>query len=119
MKQDVYQKVTDKIIDDLEQGELTWIKPWSAGNMDGRIIKPLRHNGQPYNGINILMLWSAAIEGGFSSPFWMTFKQAKDFGAHVKGPETGRLHLLRADHCLCLHAGDGTGERPSCPVPRP
>jgi antirestriction protein ArdC len=35
MKQDVYQKVTDKIIADLEKGELTWLKPWSAGNMDG------------------------------------------------------------------------------------
>lgn len=52
MKQGVYQKVTDKIIADLEQGELTWLKPWSAGNTDGRIVKPLRHNGQPYNGIN-------------------------------------------------------------------
>ena len=52
MKQDVYQKVTDKIIADLEQGELTWLKPWSAGNMDGRIIKPLRHNGMAYSGIN-------------------------------------------------------------------
>jgi antirestriction protein ArdC len=43
MKQDVYQQVTDRIIADLEQGELTWLKPWSAGNMDGRIMKPLRH----------------------------------------------------------------------------
>ena len=52
MKQDVYQKVTNKIIADLEQGELTWLKPWSAGNMDGRVVKPLRHNGQAYSGIN-------------------------------------------------------------------
>lgn len=37
MRQDIYQKVTDKIIADLEQGELTWLKPWSAGNMDGRM----------------------------------------------------------------------------------
>ena len=65
MKQDVYQKVTDKIIADLEQGELTWLKPWSSDNMDGRIVKPLRHNGMPYSGINVLMLWGAAIDGGF------------------------------------------------------
>jgi hypothetical protein len=51
MKQDIYQKVTDKIIADLEQGELTWLKPWSAGNTDGRIVKPLRHNGMAYSGI--------------------------------------------------------------------
>ena len=29
MKQDVYQKVTDKIIADLEKGELTWLKAFS------------------------------------------------------------------------------------------
>ena len=61
MKQDIYQKVTDKIIADLEKDELTWLKPWSTGNLEGRITKPLRHNGQPYSGINILMLWGAAI----------------------------------------------------------
>jgi hypothetical protein len=66
MKQDIYQKVTDKIMADLEKGELSWLKPWSAGNMEGRIVKPLRHNGMAYNGINVLMLWGAAIEGGLS-----------------------------------------------------
>jgi len=89
MKQDVYQKVTDKIIDDLEKGELTWLKPWSASNMDGRITKPLRHNGQTYSGINVLMLWGAAVEAGYCSPYWMTFKQAKELGAHVRKGEGG------------------------------
>jgi antirestriction protein ArdC len=64
MKQDVYKKVTDKIIADLEKGELTRLKPQRAGNMDGRIVKPLRNNDQTYRGINVLMLWGAAIEGG-------------------------------------------------------
>ena len=89
MKQDVYQKVTDKIIADLEKGELTWLKPWSASNMDGRITKPLRHNGQTYSGINVLMLWGAAVEAGYCSPYWMTFKQAKELGAHVRKGEGG------------------------------
>lgn len=89
MKTDFYQKVTDKIIADLEQGELTWLKPWSAGNMDGRVMKPLRHNGQSYSGINVLMLWGAAMEAGFCSPTWMTFKQTKELGAHVRKGERG------------------------------
>ncbi len=89
MKTDIYQKVTDKIIADLEQGELTWLKPWSAGNMDGRVLKPLRRNGQEYSGINVLMLWGAAMEAGFCSPTWMTFKQAKELGAHVRKGERG------------------------------
>lgn len=84
MKQDIYKKVTDKIIADLEKGELTWLKPWSAGNLDGRIVKPLRHNGMPYIGINVLMLWAASVEAGYLSPHWMTFKQAKELGANVR-----------------------------------
>ncbi|GAK34615.1 antirestriction protein [Iodidimonas nitroreducens] len=91
MKTDIYERVTNKIIADLEQGELTWLKPWSAVNMDGKITKPLRHNGVPYSGINVLMLWGAAIEGGFLSPYWMTYKQAKEMGAHVKKGERGNL----------------------------
>jgi antirestriction protein ArdC len=91
MKTDIYQKVTDKIIADLEQGELTWLKPWSSANTEGRITKPLRHNGQPYSGINVLMLWGAAMEGGYASPYWMTFKQAKELGAHVKKGERGNM----------------------------
>ena len=47
MKTDIYERVTNKIIADLEQGELTWLKPWSSGNLEGKITKPLRHNGVP------------------------------------------------------------------------
>ncbi|SSC70166.1 unnamed protein product [Ciceribacter sp. T2.26MG-112.2] len=74
MKNDVYSQVTDRIIADLEKGELTWLKPWSAGNMAWRITRPWRHNGLGYGGINVLMLWSAAMEAGFSSACWMTFR---------------------------------------------
>ena len=91
MKTDIYQRVTDKIIADLERGNLTWLKPWSASNTEGRITRPLRHNGQPYNGINVLMLWGAAVESGFLSPHWMTFKQAKELDAHVRKGERGSL----------------------------
>lgn len=56
MKKDVHRQVTDKIVTDLDQDELTWLKPWRAGNLEGRITKPLRHNGTLHNGINVLML---------------------------------------------------------------
>lgn len=75
-KQDVYTRITDKIVADLEKGVRTWLKPWNAGNTAGKITRPLRHNGQPYSGINILMLWASAMEQGFAAPLWMTFRQA-------------------------------------------
>jgi antirestriction protein ArdC len=51
----------------------------------------LRGNGIPYGGINVLMLWVASMEKGFSAPIWMTFRQAKELGAHVKKGEKGSL----------------------------
>lgn len=115
MKQDIYQKVTDKIIADLEKGELTWLKPWSAGNTDGRIIRPLRHNGMGYNGINILILWSAALEHGFQSPFWMTFKQAKEFGAHVRKGEIGSMVVYANTITKSEEQDDGSAEQRKIP----
>lgn len=115
MKQDIYERVTAKIIADLEKGELTWLKPWSAGNMDGRIVKPLRHTGQPYNGINVLMLWGAAVEAGYHSPFWMTFKQAKEHDAHVKKGERGSLVVYANTLTKTEEQEDGTEEERSIP----
>ncbi len=42
---DVYSRVTDHIIADLEQGVRSWLKPWNASGTEGRITRPLRHNG--------------------------------------------------------------------------
>ena len=44
-RQDVYTRVTNRIIASLEQGVRPWIKPWDAGHAAGRITRPLRHNG--------------------------------------------------------------------------
>ena len=110
MKTDIYEKVTNRIIADLEKGELTWIKPWNSGNAEGRIIRPLRHNGVPYSGINILMLWGAAMEGGFASPFWMTYKQAQELGAHVRKGERGSLVVYANTITRSEEAEDGSAE---------
>lgn len=87
--EDVYSRITARIIADLEQGVRPWVRPWNAGNMDGRIMRPLRHNGLPYSGINVLMLWLAAEEHGFTSPIWMTYKQAQELGGNVRKGEKG------------------------------
>jgi antirestriction protein ArdC len=91
MRTDVYQKITDQIVRELEKGVRPWLKPWSAGHGEGRITRPLRANGVPYQGINVLMLWSEAIEKAYASPIWMTFRQAKTLGAHVRKGEEGSL----------------------------
>ena len=91
MKADVYSRITDQIVTALEQGVRPWMKPWDAAHAAGPVSRPLRHNGKPYGGINVVMLWASAMEQGFSAPLWMTFRQAKELGAHVRKGEKGTL----------------------------
>jgi antirestriction protein ArdC len=90
-RQDIYTRITGQIVASLEKGVRPWMKPWSGEKAAARITRPLRHNGTPYSGINILMLWAASVEQGFNSASWMTFKQALDLNAHVRKGEPGSL----------------------------
>lgn len=84
-RSDIYSR----IIADLEKGVRPWMRPWSSANAVGRVTRPLRHNGQPYSGMNVLLLWSEGIARGFASQTWMTFKQALQLDAAVRKGETG------------------------------
>lgn len=86
---DVYTRVTNRIVEQLEQGVRPWMKPWNAEHAAGRITRPLRFNGQPYSGINILMLWAEAEDKGYTCPLWLTFNQTKELGGFVKKGEHG------------------------------
>lgn len=88
-RQEIYARVTASMIADLEQGVRPWAKPWRTAHQSGRIMRPLRHNGEPYSGINVLLLWSSALDHGFASSTWMTFLQAKELDAHVRKGERG------------------------------
>jgi antirestriction protein ArdC len=88
---DVYSRVTAKIISELEQGTSPWMKPWNAEHAAGRITRPLRANGQPYRGVNVLLLWGEAEAQGYNAPIWITYKQAATLGAQVRKGEHGSL----------------------------
>lgn len=88
-RQDVYERITARIVAQLEDGVRPWAQPWKSG--DGGFRRPLRHNGVPYSGINVLSLWMTAMERGFESRIWMTFRQAEELGAHVRKGEKGSL----------------------------
>lgn len=90
-REDVYSRVTARIVAELEQGTRPWLKPWSATHADGRITLPLRSNGKAYRGVNVLLLWGEAIARGYSCPMWMTYKQAQELGGQVRKGETGSL----------------------------
>ena len=84
---DLQQHVTDQIVAILESGTSPWIKPWSS---DGSSGMPHNHStGKAYQGINVLILWAAATERGFTSSAWLTYKQAQAAGGQVRKGEKG------------------------------
>lgn len=116
MRSDVYQRVTDQIVTALERGVRPWHQPWHVAHTVGRITRPLRGNGVPYQGINVLMLWSAAMERGYAAPIWMTFKQALELKANVRKGERGSL-VVYADRIRRSETDAKTGEEAEIEIP--
>ena len=104
---DLYARITSRIIADLEQGVRPWLKPWTTGTTN--VARPLRHNGEPYSGINTVLLWSEAVARGFRSPTWMTFRQALALGGHVRKCETGTT-VVYANRLTRTETDDGGAE---------
>ncbi len=116
MKTDIYQKITDQIVCELEKGISPWLKPWNAEYAAGRTTRPLRGNGIPYKGVNVLMLWSAAPEKGYATPVWMTFNQASELKANVRKGEHGSL-VVYADKIVRTEMDRATGEEAERAIP--
>jgi antirestriction protein ArdC len=81
------ETITAKIIERLESGTRPWVQPWTGAS----VSRPLRACGTPYRGINVLWLWMAAEAAGYSSPFWMTYRQALSLGGQVRKGEHGTI----------------------------
>jgi antirestriction protein ArdC len=77
----VYDLITDRILEKLQHGTVPWQKPWnSAAGLPRNLF-----NQKPYRGINVWVLGAA----GYTSLYWLTFKQAKEIGGHVRKGEQG------------------------------
>ena len=77
----IYSIVTDRIIAELEKGTVPWRRPWDESISLPTNLKSMK----AYRGSNILMLMTA----GFSSKYWLTYKQAHELGGKIKTGEKG------------------------------
>ncbi len=86
----LYQEITDKIIAELEAGRAPWVQPWGTAAAKAALALPRKASShRRYSGINVLILWGAVIERGFSSQSWLTFRQALGLGGNVRKGERG------------------------------
>lgn len=85
MSQKVYEIVTNKVLESLENGVVPWHKPWKS-LYNVRMPHNLASK-KGYRGINVFLLAFA----DYDSPYWLTFNQCKKLGGKVKKGEKSRL----------------------------
>ena len=73
---DIYQMVTDRIVERLEAGVVPWQMPWKTANGIPRNLVSKR----AYRGFNFWYLLSF----GFERPYFLTWNQLKELGGTVK-----------------------------------
>lgn len=88
-RRDLNAEVTQRIVQALAQGVRPWACPWRKDA--GTSARPMRHNGEPYRGINLLLLWATAQERGYQRNTWLTYRQAEALGGQVRKGERGAL----------------------------
>jgi antirestriction protein ArdC len=87
----LHDTVTNRIIQELELGRIPWVQPWASAHPAPLGLPQNAAAGRTYSGVNILLLWLAAMEQGRSSQRWLTFKQALSLGAAVRKGEKGTM----------------------------
>ena len=73
MTNKVYDVITSKILESLDQGTVPWRKPWTAG------LPRNATTNRPYHGINAVLLGMTA----YPDQRWLTYKQAVQLGGNV------------------------------------
>jgi antirestriction protein ArdC len=81
---DIYQSVTQSIIDAIESNPGNFTLPWHRG------VVTLPKNAQSkklYQGVNIVSLWCMGMAKGYSTATWATYKQWQELGCQVRKGE--------------------------------
>lgn len=111
---DIYQEVTDKIIEILDKVDPDdYEAPFAGLAAQGLPLNPTTENS--YQGINILSLWFNQQASKFTSNHWATFKQWQDKGAQVRKGEKGSRVIFYKT--LTAEQENGKGESEEIKIP--
>ena len=82
IKKDVYEIVTSRIVEQLQQNKVPWQKPWTEAGVPQNLI-----SRKPYRGINVMLL--ASLD--YPQNYFLTFKQVKELGGTIIKGEKGHI----------------------------
>ena len=111
----IYDEVTARVIAEMEQGRLPWVKPWTGTGLG---LPRSAATRKPYSGINILILWDAAMRRGYIAQEWMTLRQCNELGGRIRKGERGTTacyadsFIPKAERERATQAGDDPGRVP-------
>jgi antirestriction protein ArdC len=80
---DIYEKITNSIIEAIEAGCGKFELPWETFGL----LPSNASKHRPYRGINVLALWAVASRRGFKTNLWATYQQWHELGAQVRKGE--------------------------------
>ena len=79
---EIREQITNRIVDALKVGTAPWRRPWSNLENTGSPANVV--SKRSYSGVNALILPLVALERGWSSRWWGTFRQWQELGLRVK-----------------------------------
>jgi antirestriction protein ArdC len=101
--QSIYTRVTNHILQAIEQGPGCYRMPWHVASVDS--LQPTNVASElGYRGVNVLCLWAASQVQGYPSGLWGTYKQWHELGAQVRKGEKATTVVFwkmseQADSC--------------------
>lgn len=115
----IREQVTQTIINMIEEGVGKWEQPWRK--LGARGMPSNYATGHRYSGVNVLLLWIAAQERGYSLNQWMTFNQANELGAKVRKGAKGVMCIFYklVERSEPHDAGETEGDGRSIPLLKP
>jgi antirestriction protein ArdC len=81
----VYEIVTQRILDAIEKGVAPWRVPWKKGPGSG--LPRSMSTARPYRGINVFLLGLQGLGAGYVSPWWGTYNHVSELGGQVRKGE--------------------------------
>jgi antirestriction protein ArdC len=104
MSKNVYEIVTERIIQELENGTAPWRKPWSSAWSPKNFV-----SAKPYRGINYALLSSEV--GRQECPYFATKKQTFQRGGRIKSGQWKHYSIVTFWKLVVVAGGDDvTGE---------